>query len=357
MSIFLRKRKNNDGSTSLVLDIYHNGKRRYEFLKELKLMKPTTAIDRQVNKERIQLAEAIKNKRELQLQGEDYEITPAFKKTGIDFIKFFEAYLTKYTKKDKRVLNGCLTKFKEFMIESNISFLTTKQVNEALVTDFKEYLEAKLHGETPANYFKKLKKVLKFGVKEGIFSKNPANELTVKRSEGIAKEILTYEEIGKLAQTPCTNEEVKRAFLFSCLTGSRFCDVINLKAKNINGNVLKFTQQKTQKAVSINLNEDALHLLKASAGGKSDTAIFKLPSHTACLKDLRVWCKNAGITKKITWHCARHSFATNIIFYGSDVNSASALLGHSSLTYTQRYVRVVDSLKEKAVQNLPKLYK
>jgi site-specific recombinase XerD len=67
----------------------------------------------------------------------------------------------------------------------------------------------------------------------------------------------------------------------------------------------------------------------------------------------RYWCKNAKINKKITWHCARHSFATNIIFYGSDVNSASSLLGHSSLAYTQRYLRVANELKEKAVQNLP----
>lgn len=367
MSVILRKRKNTDGTTSLLLDVYHNGKRKYEFLKELKLCKPQTAFDREENRKRMRLAEQIKNKRELQLQSDEYDITPAFKK-NIDFIKYFENYLSSYTKKDKRVMTGCFEKFKEFMLRGEIAELTpkeikefmkkaiipelpTKQVNENYVCDFKEYLEETLNGETPANYFKKFKKVLKYGVSQKIFSFNPAQDLTAKRNEGIKKEILTFDEIQKLAETPCTNNDVKRAFLFSCLTGLRFCDINILQWQHINAKVLKITQQKTSKPVTIILNENAIQIL--GEAGKRNEIVFKLPSHTACIKDLKVWCKNAKINKKITWHCARHSFATNIIFYGSDVNSASSLLGHSSLAYTQRYVRVVESLKEKAVQNLP----
>lgn len=352
MSIVLRKRKNQDGTISLLLDIYHNSKRHYEFLKELKLCKPQTAFDRVENKNRLNLAEQIKNKREQQLQSDEYEITPAFKK-NIDFIQFFENYLNSYTKKDKRVMNGCFEKFKTFMTASEITSLTTKQLNESLANDFKEYLEQTLNGETPANYFKKFKKVLKHGVRQKIFAFNPAQELTAKRNESIKKEILTFDEIQLLAGTACTNDEVKRAFLFSCLSGLRFCDINVLKWQHINGSVLKITQQKTSKQVTINLNENAIQLI-GKAENKNEL-IFKLPSHTACTKGLEVWCKKAKINKKITWHCARHSFATNIIFYGSDVNSASSLLGHSSLAYTQRYLRVVNELKEKAVQNLPDL--
>ncbi|MES2023914.1 MAG: site-specific integrase, partial [Patescibacteria group bacterium] len=322
------------------------------FLKELKLLKPRSAIDRNENRERMKVAEQIKNKRELQLQSDEYQVTPDFKK-NIDFVRFFQNYLNSYTKKDKRVMSGCFNKLKEFMKEESLISLTTKQVNEALVSDFKEYLEQTLNGETPANYFKKFKKVLKYGVREKIFSVNPAQELTAKRNEGIKKEILTFDEIQKLAKTACTNDDMKRAFLFSCLTGLRFCDIKILQWKNINGKVLKVTQQKTSKPVSINLNENGLEILGKT--GKSNELVFKIPSNTACRKNLLVWCKNAGVKKKITWHCARHSFATNIIFYGSDVNSASSLLGHSSLAYTQRYVRVVESLKEKAVDSLPSL--
>ena len=143
------------------------------------------------------------------------------------------------------------------------------------------------------------------------------------------------------------------AFLFSCLTGLRFCDIIVLKWSNIQNKELNITQQKTNLPVSINLNESAIAILGAPAG--IDDLVFNLPSHTSCLKNLKVWCKKAGITKKITWHCARHSFATGIIYYGADVKNASSLLGHSSLAYTDRYVRIVEKLKEKAVENLPEI--
>jgi site-specific recombinase XerD len=250
-------------------------------------------------------------------------------------------------------MNGCFGKFKLFLSLVEIKKLNANQLDENLVEDFKTYLEETMNGETPANYFKKFKKVLKQGVKDKIIQVNPAADLTAKRNEGIKKEILTFDEIQLLAEAHCNNNEVKRAFLFSCLTGLRFCDITALKWKNINGKILKVQQQKTAKDVTININDNAIDLL-----GKSDKAevlVFNLPSHTACLKGLQTWCKAAGIQKKITWHCARHSFATNIIFYGSDVNSASSLLGHSSLIYTQRYLRVANDLKEKAVQNLPHL--
>ncbi len=352
MSVILRKRKNADGTTTMLLDIWHNGKRKYEFLKNCKLIKPLTPFDRIENQRRFKLAQKIRNKIEEQLESNEYGITPAFKK-NIDFVVFFEDYLNKYTKKDKRVMNGCFEKFKEYLKFVNIETITTKELTENLAEDFKEYLEDNLNGETPANYFKKFKKVLHYGVKEKILQFNPAQDLTAKRNESIKKDILTFDEIQLLAKTDCTNNEVKKAFLFSCLTGLRFCDIISLKWQNINGNVLKITQQKTSKPVTIILNTNAIEILGDIE--KQNEFVFNLPSHTACSKGLKVWCKKAELTKKITWHCARHSFATNIIYYGSDVNSASSLLGHSSLVYTQRYVRVVNELKEKAVENLPTL--
>jgi integrase/recombinase XerD len=351
MSVTLRKRKNDDGSTSILLDIYHNGKRKYEFLKELKLVKPSSALHREENRQRLRLAEQIKNKREQLLQGDEYDVTPDFKK-NIDFIRFFEEFLNTYKKKDKRILEGCLGRFRLFLEKEGFETITTREVSESLAKRFKEYLESNLNGETPSNYFKKFKKLLKHGVREKIFLRNPAEELTIFRSDGIKKDVLTAEEIQKLANTHLENEEVKRAFLFSCNTGLRFCDIKILKWEHIHGSQLKIEQQKTGVPVTVNLNKNAMFILSSH---KRMPFVFSLPSHTACLKNLKTWCKNAGITKKITWHCARHSFATNIIFHGSDVNSVSSLLGHRTLTYTQRYLRVVESLKEKAVDNLPEI--
>jgi len=351
MSVKLRKRKNEDGTTSLLLDIYHEGKRKYEFLKELKLIKASTAVDREENRQRVRLAEQIKNKREQLLQGTEYDITPDFKRS-IDFLQFFEEYVKTYVKKDKRVIEGCLGRFKLFLKDQGIEAISTRKINETLINNFKEYLESKLSGETPSNYFKKFKKVLLHGVREKIFLRNPAEGISIHKKEGIKKDILTTAEIQKLANTKVTNAEVKRAFLFSCNTGLRFCDVKELKWENINGQQLKISQQKTGISVTVNLNKNALRILGTL--GKQGL-VFSLPSHTACLKNLKTWCKDAEINKTITWHCARHSFATNIIFHGSDVNTASSLLGHNSLMYTQRYLRVVEVLKENAVQNLPEI--
>lgn len=357
MGVQLRKIKNSDGSTSLMLDIWHNGKRQREYLNNLKLCKPTNFIDRQENKERLALAEQIRNKREQNLQANEYDITPEYRK-GIDFLQYFKAYLDKYSKKDKRVIEASYQKFISYMNEEGITELTTKKVSTSVITNFKEYLEQNLKGETPANYFKKFKKVLASGVKDKIFSSDIAallaakdKSLSVKRNQGIQKDILEFDEIQQMANTQAGNEMVKRAFLFCCLTGLRFCDVQVLTWKNIQKGVLKIKQQKTQIDVTINLNQSALNLL--AQRGKSNELVFNLPSHTACLKILRTWCNNAGIDKHITWHCARHSFATAIIYYGGDAKTASSLLGHNSLAYTDRYLREVHKLKETAVERLP----
>jgi len=75
MSVALRKRKNNDGTTSLLLAIYHYGTRRYKFLKGLKLSKPSNLADRQKNKENLELAEKIAIKHAQELSASDYAIT------------------------------------------------------------------------------------------------------------------------------------------------------------------------------------------------------------------------------------------------------------------------------------------
>jgi site-specific recombinase XerD len=352
MPVYLRKRKNSDGSTSLLLDVWHHGKRSYEFLKECKLSNSKNPIAKQEDKKKLALAEQIRNKRALQLQSGEYDILPSFRQ-DIDFLAYFQAYLDKYKKKDARLLVACFNKFKQYLQESNISSLNARQLDEALVEDFKEFLEASLNGESPANYFKKFKKVMKQAMRDKIISSNPAAELTAKKHEGLKKEILNFEEIQLLAATPANNEQVKRAFLFCCLTGLRYVDVKPLTWQSINGQVLKCKQSKTSKEVTIVLNDSALNLIGKPK--KGDTTVFNLPSYTSCLNGLESWCKAAGIQKHITWHCGRHSFGTNIIFYGSDVNSASSLLGHSSLQYTMRYLRAANELKEKAVQNLPSI--
>jgi len=356
MGVALRKKANKDNTTSLYLDIYNNGKRSYEFLQHLKIVtKPTSPIERELNKSNLDLAKKIKAKREHELESNEYDITPKYKQK-IDFIQFYQSFLDNYTKKDKRVVEASFGKFKAFLDESEIKNLTTNQVDESLVHDFKTFLEDNLNGESPANYFKKFKMVMKYGVRKKIFLVNPAQDLSISSKTGIKKQVLSNDEIQLLASTQITNNEVKRAFLFSLFTGLRYCDIINLKWQNIDfkNGLLNIVQQKTGEQLTLELHQSALSILGKPSEKKQDF-VFDLPSHTACTKNLKNWVTKAGITKHITWHCARHSFATNLIFYGADVNTASKLIGHNSLRYTERYTHIVKSLKVKAINNLPAL--
>lgn len=72
-----------------------------------------------------------------------------------------------------------------------------------------------------------------------------------------------------------------------------------------------------------------------------------------CLKALRHWTARAGIDKHITWHCARHSFAVNLLNNGANIKTVASLLGHAGLKYTEKYTRAVDSLKREAIDSLP----
>ena len=135
--------------------------------------------------------------------------------------------------------------------------------------------------------------------------------------------------------------------------------MIDLTFSNVDfsNRLLQFEQAKTKgrssaSGVVIPLNDGLLGLI---GNGNREERIFTLPSHTMCLKALRHWVKRAGIDKHITWHCARHSFAVNILNNGANIKTVASLLGHSGLSQTEKYTRAVDSLKEAAINSLPEL--
>ena len=116
---------------------------------------------------------------------------------------------------------------------------------------------------------------------------------------------------------------------------------------------VKVLQLKTKEDVTIDLNLSAITLLGQRGG--MEESVFKLPSHTGCLKSLKNWKEAAGIEKNITWHCGRHSFAVNLLYFNNDIKTVSSLLGHKRLRHTEKYTRAVSELKEKAVNSLPAL--
>lgn len=360
MSVQLRKKTCAGGKQSLYLDIYHNNERHYEFLK-LYLFKARSSEHKEKNDEIKKLAENIRAKRELELQASDYDYTPAFKK-NIDFIAYYNKFINEYSHKDVRLVKSSLHHFKEFIKTKGFDgSINAKFINEDLCREYKEYLEGVVHGETICNYFTKFKRVICKANEDNILKKDYAKKIKNTKDKGLKKHILNIDEIQLLAQAHCCNNDVKRAFLFSLNTGLRWCDIKAIKWKNYHNNKLSFVQKKTKDnsesaSLSIHLNNTAIKLL--SERGKPDENIFILPSFTGCLKDLRSWVKNAGIEKHITWHCARHSFAVNLLdseVAGADVKTVSGLLGHASIKHTDKYLHYIDKRGKEAVNKLPEI--
>lgn len=137
----------------------------------------------------------------------------------------------------------------------------------------------------------------------------------------------------------------------------------DLTYKNIDysNKLLKFEQTKTKghsanSGVIIPLNSGLLSIVgEPPANGNKDELIFNLPSYESCCKSVKRWVKRAGIDKHISWHCARHSFAVNILNNGANIKTVASLLGHSGLKHTEKYTRAVDKLKEEAINSLPEL--
>ena len=352
MSVILRKRINADGSTSLRLDIFHDGKRTIETLKHLKLAKPSNVKDREDNKELLRKAEAIRLARTVELEGNNYNMeNEAGKKTIIT--EWMQAYIDTYNKKDKRNMQGALNRFSTFLMESHRAGLTFGNLTALIIEDFIDFLEVKSTGEGASSYYTRFKKMLKNAYRKRVLKENIL-DLVERKVKGKAKkkDTLTLDELKTLSTTPTESLEVRRAFLFCCVTGLRWCDVKSIKWANINlkNRLMSLTQSKTEEVVTNHLNDTAIKLL--GPADKPLVNVFVLPTANGANKTLKAWVKRAKIGKAITWHNARHSFGTNLILNDVDVLTASQLLGHTSMKHTQRYVKAADEMKQRATDKL-----
>ena len=143
--------------------------------------------------------------------------------------------------------------------------------------------------------------------KEGLITENINDHLESIDWEEPKINFLEIEEIKKLAATPCKVDVLKQASLFACLTGLRISDILQLKWDNIEvspdgGHCMRICTQKTKTQATLPLSEEAL----SYCGEPSYGLVFKGLSRAHTREPFKSWLKAASITKKITFHCARH---------------------------------------------------
>lgn len=146
---------------------------------------------------------------------------------------------------------------------------------------------------------------------------------------------------------------LKRAALFSALTGLRHSDIQKLKWEEIQKDGenyrLNFTQQKTKGVEYMPISKQAYVL--CGKRREPDKLVFEdLPDPAWISKPLERWIKSAGINRRITFHSFRHTYATLQLAQGTDIYTVSKMLGRTNVKTTQIYAKVVDEKKEKAAQ-------
>lgn len=217
------------------------------------------------------------------------------------------------------------------------------------------------------HYFSAFRTMLDEAVVDGLMRENPALKLRkqeIPKRPMVTKTYLDAEEVARLALTPCTSDVVKRAFMFSCLTGLRLSDIRRLRWRDIikEGDGWRFSiiMQKTQEPMQSKLSSEACRWLGLSdgrhlVGGLAGETVFPLPSNSTLCRILRQWTTEASIMKHVTFHTARHSYATMALSTGADIYTISKLLGHRNINTTAVYAAVVDTLRDAAVDSVSRL--
>lgn len=344
--------------------------RKKEYLSLYLWQAPRTPFERQQNKETLELAKKIRFEKGQELL-DDFEGYRLKKNRDINFLDYYQDYIRDYTKKDIRMIELAYRRFVDFLNDTPeynkfSQKIKPEQISKDMIMDFTEYLLSRSKGDGANTIYKRFKKVIKYAVEHDIMLKNPCTGIVIKADdEQLKKDVLSQEEIKLLLSTkhPDENPNIRRAFIFCLYTGIRFCDVKDLTFANVDfsNRLLKFEQNKTKghsanSGVVIPLNDGLINLIgDPESDDNRDGLIFPLPSYTMCIKALKQWIKRAGINKHITWHCARHSFAVNILNNGANIKTVASLLGHSGLKHTEKYTRAIDSLKQDAINSLPTL--
>jgi integrase len=370
MNITVRKKKINDGKESLYLDYYlpkAKRKRKKESMGFYIYSTPRNTIQRDHNKKTLLLAESIRSKKLLKLQHDTSGFSHLIQeRNDINFIEYFRKMTdARLSSKGNYGNWGSTLKHIQMYAGDNLMISDVDaEWLEGLKVYFKETARSNsnksLSQNTIHSYFNKVRACINQAFKERLIDRNPVSEVAGFKEDETERQFLTLDELKAITKQPCEVPLLKDAFLFSCLTGLRWSDIIKMTWQEVqhseeHGWHIRFRQQKTKGTETLPIPQQARDYLGEKKN--PEEKVFKGLKYSAWnnLK-LQQWIMQAGISKTITFHCARHTFATLQLTLGTDLYTVSKLLGHKDLKTTQIYAKIIDQKKVDAANLIPNLF-
>lgn len=267
--------------------------------------------------------------------------------------KTMQTVLKPGTLKNYKTTERYLKKFVKKIYK--VDDIQLKQINYAFVIDFEQYLHklSNLNNNGLMKHMERFKKLCKLGLKLEWLEKDPSVNYQL-HFDKVERDYLTEEELHVLETETLSKHSHKIArdiFVFSCYTGLAYCDVYSLTKDNIafgiDGNKWLMTQrEKTATKVRVPLLDAAIAIIEKYTGNPKCIQTGKLLpvySNQKMNKYIKEVAKELKIEKHLTFHIARHTFATTVtLSNGVPIETVSKLLGHSKLSTTQIYARVVE---------------
>lgn len=372
-SVKLRKRLRPSGNTALFLEFYIKGKRTYEYL-NLYLVPEKTRADKERNRETLRFAETVRGKRLVEVQNGEYGFEGAYK-LDTDFLDYYRMLCEKRQQNPESLGNWgnwySALKHLERYCRPGMTF---RDVTPEFVQGFKDYLDKTarvrdkrkktettedrkpLSNASKVSYFNKLRACINQAFEDRIIPHNPLRGIEGFKLEEKERVYLTLEEVKAMAATECKYPVLRNAFLFSCLTGLRKSDIEKMTWSEVRqqGEFTRivFKQKKTGGQEYIDINPQAVAFMGERRA--PDAHVFPNFSYSSYyLMELKRWAVRAGITKDITFHSGRHTFAVLMLDLGADIYTVSKLLGHREIRTTQIYAKVMDKKKQEAAMLIP----
>ncbi|KAB7730918.1 tyrosine-type recombinase/integrase [Rudanella paleaurantiibacter] len=376
MNVTLRTKPISGNRLSLYLDFYpaiphpETGKlTRRDFLGLYLFEKPRTELERTHNKTTRQLAESIRSSRQLEVQAGRYGFLvkndkPEERKDFLTWLKV-QAEAEKQ-KKSIGSRNNWMSVYQHLSHYAK-GALFVDELTEEFCKGFRKYLttakalnatkssNATIAHNSAVGYFTIFKTALSRAVEEKLLEENPSQRVKrIKRKE-TQREFLSLAEVQALAKIDCDLPYLKKAALFSALTGLRYSDIAKLVWAEVrddaDGAYLRFRQKKTGSEETLPISGNARSLL-GERGNETATIFPQLLYSSWQNQKLQEWCYKAGIMRPITFHAFRHTFATLQLQSGTDIYTVSKLLGHQDLSTTQIYAKIVNEQKRAAVNRI-----